>query len=93
MAAVVVQTATAPWYGKPIVNVSGNQRQYYYNFAIAADADWLIVPMRSVASVHLTDTALTAMGVASIAIEGYGSRITFNSGGALAGVNCTVTGH
>ena len=93
MAAVVVQTTTAPWFGKPIVNVSGNQRQNHYNFAIAADADWLIVPMRSVASVHLNDTSVTAVGVASVAIEGSGSRITFNSAGALAGVNCTVTGH
>jgi hypothetical protein len=93
MAAVVVQKATAPYFGKPLVNVNGSWREYYYAFALAADADWLDVPMRTVADVKLNDDGVSAIGVASIARQGYGSRITFNSGGALTGVLCRVTGH
>lgn len=88
----VVQTATAPFFSKPLVNVNGNWREYYYGFDCAADADFLDVPMRTVAHVALNDATLTAIGVASIAVQGYGSRITFNCG-ANTGVLCRVTGH
>lgn len=93
MPAAVVLTATAPFFGKPLVNINGSWREYYYGFAIAADADWLDVPMRTVADVKLNDDTVSAVGVASVAITGFGSRITFNSGGALNGVYCRVTGH
>ena len=89
----VVQTATAPFFSKPLVNCNGSWREYYYGFAIAADADYLDVPMRTVSNVTIHDDTITAVGIAGIAVQGYGSRITFNSAGALTGVLCRVTGH
>lgn len=79
MAAVTVNT------GYPKVNVIGSYREYYYNVDIAADADYLDVPLKVVRGVNCTDVALTAVGVASVALNSSGltSRITFNSGGAI----------
>ncbi len=79
MAAVTVNT----WY--PKANVIGSYREYYYNIDIAADADYLDVPLKVIRGVNLTDDSLTAVGVASIALNtgGLTSRITFNAGGAI----------
>lgn len=85
MAVVTVDT------GWPRANVIGHMRQWLYRVDIAADADYLDVPLKLVKSVHLTDTVMTAVGVASIALNANGltSRVTFNSGGAIT--NCYVT--
>ena len=90
---VVVQTATAPFFSKPLNNVNGSWRELYYQFAIAADGDYLDVPMRTVANITLNDDNVTAVGIASVAMQGFGSRITFNSGQSNTGVWCRVTGH
>ena len=87
MAAVTVDT------GYPKSNVNGSFRELYYKFDIAADANYLDVPMRTVDNVNMNDATFSAVGVASIAIQGYGSRITFNSAGAINNVLCRVTGH
>lgn len=79
--------------GYPKSNVNGSFRELYYKGSIAADADYLDVPMRTVNNVTACDDTLTAIGVASIAQQGYGSRITFNSGGAITGMQVRVTGH
>lgn len=92
MPAVTLST-TAPFYGRPIVNMNGSHRERYYLFTIAADGDYLDVPMRTVAGVNVNDVAITALGIQSVAIQGYGSRITFNSGAGNTGVYCRVTGH
>lgn len=85
MPAVTVDT------GWPRTNVIGNMRQLLYRVDIAADADYLDVPIKVVKSVHCTDDSVTAVGVASVALNSSGltSRITFNSGGAIN--NCYVT--
>ena len=78
MAAVTVAT------GWPRTNVSGSYREMLYRVDMAADGDYLDVPMRTIKDIHLTDDTLTACGVASIAAQGnFKSRITFNSGGAI----------
>ena len=92
MPAVTIST-TAPFFGKPIVNMNGSERERYYRFDVAvANADYLDVPMRSVSAISLNDDALTAMGITSVTINGYGSRIVFSAAGNT-GVYCRVTGH
>lgn len=88
MAAVTVDT------GWPRTNVCGSMREMLYRVDIAADADYLDVPMRSIKDIHLTDVALTACGVASVAAQGaYKTRITFNSAGAITNCYVRVLGH
>ena len=82
MAAV---TVAAGW---PRNNVAGRFREYLYKVNIAANADYLDVPLRIIKDVHLTDDTITAVGVTSIAAQGKGSRIAFTSGGAIT--NCFV---
>lgn len=88
MAAVTVNT------GYPRVNVIGSYKEYYYNVDIAADADYLDVPLKVIKGVHLTDDTLSAVGVASVALNanGLSSRITFNSGGAINDCYVRVVG-
>lgn len=83
MAAVVVAA------GYPRHWVNGNYREYSYKVNIAADADYLDVPLHQIVDVQLTDDAVSAVGVASTALQANGqNRITFNSGGAIN--NCYV---
>lgn len=79
MAEVTVNT------GYPRTLVNGNYREYLYNVDIAADADYLDVPLKIIKGVNLTDDTTTAVGIASIALNtgGLSSRITFNSAGAI----------
>jgi len=79
MAAVTVNT------GYPRTLVNGNYREYLYNVDIAADADYLDVPLKLVKGVNCNDDGVSAVGVASVALnaDGLSSRITFNSGGAI----------
>ena len=79
MAAVTVNTG----YPRNVVN--GHFREYLYNVDIAADADYLDVPLKIVKAINCTDDTQTAVGVASIALNagGLSSRVTFNSGGAI----------
>ena len=63
-------------------------------FDIAADGDWLDVPMRTVDNVtFVNDTDTSGVAVESIAITGGKSRITFDTAGAVTNVQCRVTGH
>jgi hypothetical protein len=84
MAAVTVHT------GYPRSLVNGNYREYLYNVDIAADADTLDVPLKIVKGVSLTDDTTTAVGIASVVLnsDGFTSRLTFNSAGAIN--NCFV---
>lgn len=88
MAAVTVNT------GYPKFNVIGSYREYYYNIDIAADADYLDVPLKVVRGAHCTDDTLSAVGIASVALNSSGltSRITFNSGGAINDCYVRVVG-
>ena len=80
--------------GYPKINVNGSEREYYYIFDIAEDADWLIVPMRTVHNVtYANDTDTNHVATASVAISGRGSKITFDTAGAVTNVYCRVTGH
>jgi len=80
--------------GYPKVNVNGSFREWYYKFDIAADGDWLDVPMRTVDNVtFVNDTNTSGVAVASTAITGMKSRITFDAAGAVTNVQCRVTGH
>lgn len=80
--------------GYPKVNVNGSFREWYYKFDIAADGDWLDVPMRTVDNVtFVNDTDTNGVAVESIAITGGKSRITFDTAGAVTNVQCRVTGH
>lgn len=88
MAAVTVDT------GYPKVNINGSNREYYYIFDVAADGDTLNVPMRTVYNVTtVNDTDTLGVAVASIAISGFGSQITWDTAGAVTNVYCRVTGH
>jgi hypothetical protein len=79
--------------GYPKVNVNGSSRELYYIFDIAADADYLDVPFRDVENVtFVNDTDTTDVAVASIAVSGYGARITLDTPGAVTNVYCRVTG-
>lgn len=83
MAAVTVAT------GYPKHWVNGNYREYSYKVNIAADADYLDVPLHQVIDVQMTDDTVSAGGVASTALQTNGqTRITFNSTGAIN--NCYV---
>jgi hypothetical protein len=89
MAAVTVAT------GYPRRNVSGSMNEWLYQVDIASDGDYLDVPLKVVKDIHLTDAALTACGVESVALDGgtvQKSRITFNSGGAITGCYIRVLG-
>jgi len=79
MAAVTVNT------GYPRFVVNGHLKEYLYNVDIAADEDYLDVPLKIIKGVNCTDDTTTSVGVASIALNsnGLSSRITFNSGGAI----------
>lgn len=80
--------------GYPKVNVNGSFREWYYSFDIAADADYLDVPMRTVDNVtFINDTDTNDIGVAGISIVGRKSRIVFDTPGAVTNVLCRVTGH
>jgi hypothetical protein len=80
--------------GYPKVNVNGSFREWYYKFDIAADGDWLDVPMRTVDNVtFVNDANATGVAVASTTITGMKSRITFDTAGAVTNVQCRVTGH
>jgi hypothetical protein len=80
--------------GYPKVNVNGSYREYYYVFDIAADGDYLDVPIRTVDNVtFINDTDTLGVAVETIAIQGYGSRITLDTAGAVTDVRCRVTGH
>jgi len=88
MAAVTIDS------GYPKNNINGSERELYYLFDIAADGDYLDVPMRTVHNVtFVNDTDTTGVAVASIAVSGYGSRITLDTAGAVTNVYCRVTGH
>jgi len=60
-------------------------REYLYEFDIAADADYLDVPLRVIKAASLTDDTLTDVGIASITLTSGKSRVVFNSGGAITG--------
>lgn len=81
--------------GYPKVNVNGSFREWYYKFDIAADGDWLDVPMRTVDNVtFVNDTNTVGVAVETIAIIAGGkSRITFDTTAAVTNVQCRVTGH
>ena len=80
--------------GYPKSNVNGSFRELYYIFDIAADADYLDVPMRNVINVtFINDTDTTGVAVASTAATTYGTRITLDTAGAVTNVQCRVTGH
>lgn len=88
MAAVTIDT------GYPKTNVNGSYRELYYKFDIAADGDYLDVPMRTVDNVtFVNDTDTNGVAVESIAITGGKSRITLDTAGAVTNVQCRVTGH
>lgn len=87
MAAVTVAT------GYPKFNVNGSKAEWYYLFDIAADEDYLDVPMHLVEDAQLTDDTIQAVGVASITLTNGQSRIVFNSGGAITNCRLKVTGH
>lgn len=88
MAAVTVNT------GYPRNSIIGSYREYYYNVDIAADADYLDVPLKVIKGVHVTDDTNTAVGIASVALNtgGLSSRITFNTGGAINDCYVRVVG-
>lgn len=87
MAAVTISTGWPRW------GVVGSSRELYYKFDVAADADHLDVPMRVVESATFTPTTDTdTIGIASIAVQGYGSRITLDTAGAVTGVYGRVVG-
>ena len=79
--------------GYPKYNVNGSMAEYYYKFDIAADADYLDVPMKNVIDTQMTDDTIQACGVASVTLTGGLSRIVFNSGGAITNCYLRVTGH
>jgi len=80
--------------GYPKANINGSFREFYYIFDIAADADWLDVPIRTVDNVtYQNDTDTVDVATASVANQGYGARITFDTAGAVTNVRCRVTGH
>jgi hypothetical protein len=76
----------------PRTVVTGNMREWLYTVNIAADADYLDVPLRKVLGVHLNDSAVSAIGVAGVTLVGGKSRIEFNSGGALTGIYVRAIG-
>lgn len=79
--------------GYPRYNVVGSSRELYYKFDIAADADYLDVPMRDVENVVcITTTDTDTVGWASTSSVTYGSRVVFDTAGAVSGVYCRVTG-
>ena len=79
--------------GYPKYNVNGSSRELYYIFDVALDGDYLDVPMRLVENVEFTPTTDTdTIGVASIAAQGFGSRITLDTAGAISDIYCRVTG-
>ena len=89
MAAVTVAT------GWPRTNVNGSYREMYYKFNIAADADHLDVPIRTVKDAQLTDDTIQAVGIASITfgvLNVYTTRLVFNSAGAITNCRLKVTG-
>ena len=86
-AAVTIDT------GYPKVNVNGSSRELYYIFDVAADGDYLDVPFRTVENAVFTPTTDTdTIGIASIAIQGFGSRITLDTAGAITDIYARVTG-
>lgn len=74
--------------GYPLRVVNGNMNEWIYQFNIAADADTLTTPLGSIKAVNMNDSAISAIGVASVS----GGVITWNVGGALTGVYCRVIG-
>ena len=79
--------------GYPLCNVNGSYREWFYIFDIAADGDWLDVPCRGVQNVtFINDTDTNHVAVASVANQGYGARVTFDTAGAVTNVYCRVTG-
>ena len=79
--------------GYPKTNVNGSSRELYYQFAIAADGDYLDVPMRTVENATFTtDVDTEGVGIASISLQGYGSRITLDIASTVTVCYARVTG-
>jgi hypothetical protein len=78
----------------PGANINGSFREYYYYVDIANDGDYLDVPLKVVKNISLCDDTLTAVGVASVALNsnGLSSRLTFNTGGAINDCYVKVAG-
>tara|TARA_R100001086_G_C11807653_1_gene250600 strand:+ start:768 stop:1025 length:258 start_codon:yes stop_codon:yes gene_type:complete len=85
MAAVTVNTSFQ-------TNVIGHLRQNNYNIDIAADADFLDVPMRNLNYATVISNTNNAIGYTAAAST-IGTRITFQTGGAETGSHVSAVGN
>lgn len=79
--------------GYPKVNVNGSSRELYYILSGIDDGDYLDVPMRTVEHASFTtDVDTEGVAIESIAVQGYGSRITLDCASSVTTVYARVTG-
>ena len=64
----------------PTCGKTERPRELYYKFDIAADADYLDVPLKNIKDAQLTDDTIQAVGIASIT---YGTGSAYTSNGIV----------
>jgi len=79
--------------GYPRFNVNGSYREWYYKCSIAADEDYLDIPLKIIKDIQATDDTIQAVGIVSTTLLANGhTRVEFNSAGAVTGIYVKATG-